>query len=142
MRLEVVLRELAADERIEEQLRVVEVLRESIQTESGIFGESGAAMLQQRERSVRHAIRTRSSPPLSTSPRFELELRFECLALGRCQLEFGRRDNFARAFAFAEIADTVLARIAPILIELGRDSCGGTTSDPRSSSCTRPCRCA
>ena len=51
----------------------------------------------------------------------ELQLRFEHLALRCRELEFGRRDDFACALAFAQIADTVLASIAPILIELGCD---------------------
>ena len=58
----------------------------------------------------------------------ELELGLKHLALGRREVKLHERDDLARAFAYAQVADRELARVAPVgivrgIFIMGRHGC-------------------
>ena len=89
-------------------------------TDSASSGKPMLHCFSSAERSVRHRLVGGLDSGVHLAA-LELQLRLERPRARRGQLELDRRDDLARALAFAHVADTVLARIAPVLIELGRN---------------------
>ena len=115
---EEVLRELAARERVEEQLGVVEVLAELAHDLVGLGAHVGV-LLARSARAPPAAWRCRARAPRRR--RACLSSSSTCAsnssrsAVGQPDLDVGH--DLARALAHAHVADGVLARVAPVGVE-------------------------
>ena len=126
--VEEVVRELRPGERIVEETGVVEARLELADDLRGVVADVDVLDLGHRLRRLQHRAQRLGRGRLRLAA-LEVVERLERDALARRQTELDQRHHLAGAFADADVADGVLARIAPVRVVGAIVGVGGNASE-------------